>query len=222
MQGWIWLLVGCGLHLLCHKSVVKAIGREGKVSKPGPSRGKAIKQKIIDQIKEFKPPHGEDRKPFAKDLACSACVHSIRELRYSISASVKRKYNGDAETQRKDKTAGVHRGIERACKRERFPDEMAVANLGGDMVMEYRPKEEVETRGNFMPSQEVVNEVVTICKILMGKLKQNITDKALNSQSPVGKIDWERWVCLTELQMCDETWFPMKEDSEGDADEDEL
>merc|ERR1712107_695919 len=89
----------------------------------------------------------------------------------------------------------------------------------------YHDWQELMSKGgsmtNLQMTPEIKQEVVDVCKAITNDLSTEIIDKAVTYRDRVGGFNWERWLCVKELQLCSSTLIHKSDEDEDDEDKDD-
>mmetsp|Transcript_96055 Transcript_96055/g.222685 ORF Transcript_96055/g.222685 Transcript_96055/m.222685 type:complete len:241 (-) Transcript_96055:78-800(-) len=184
-----------------------------------PTASKAAKAEAGEKKKEKKKAQGGKPKSLAEevtemgaDLACSACSHATQSLRFMMGSKIKKSMKDKA------KRSAASAAMGEACDVSRFPGQLAI--FGDEGKREYKDFQELIRKGgsisNLNMSPENNAAIANLCKAVVNHMGGAIVEKAATHKDRVGGFNWERWVCVDRLALCDE---PLLDKSEEEEDE---
>mmetsp|Transcript_24152 Transcript_24152/g.60321 ORF Transcript_24152/g.60321 Transcript_24152/m.60321 type:complete len:191 (+) Transcript_24152:41-613(+) len=153
-------------------------------------------------------------KKLGKDLACSACAHSTHSLRMLLGSKVKK------SMKRKEKRKVAKGVLTAACAEDRFPSQLSIS--GEEGKRQYADFQEMISKGgsltNLNMKPENRKDVSEVCAAIASDLGAEIVEKAATYKDRLGGFNWERWLCVKQLQVCEATLMHQS-DEDDDADE---
>mmetsp|Transcript_28608 Transcript_28608/g.52035 ORF Transcript_28608/g.52035 Transcript_28608/m.52035 type:complete len:199 (+) Transcript_28608:78-674(+) len=163
-------------------------------------------------------------KELGSGLVCSSCAFSAESLRYLLGAKARKKRMSKAS-----KRKAVDAAIAEACEASRFPKQ--IAELGDEGDRRFEDFQSVMKKGgsvsNLNMSPENLDKIQRVCRKVFELVADDVREKALAYKERLGGYNWERWLCVKSLHLCEQTQFHQsdeedEEEAEVELDEDDL
>eukprot|EP00927_Polykrikos_kofoidii_P017861 TRINITY_DN18198_c0_g1_i1.p1 TRINITY_DN18198_c0_g1~~TRINITY_DN18198_c0_g1_i1.p1 ORF type:complete len:213 (-),score=37.88 TRINITY_DN18198_c0_g1_i1:19-630(-) len=151
-----------------------------------------------------------------EQLACSACSHSTKSLRLLLGSKFKKTMTA------KEKEAKLGDVLVDACKKNRFPEQLA--NMTDESgVRRYDDVQETMAKGlsirNMNMGPTILDDVVGVCTSLTQEFQTPILQKILKTKDRPGSINWERMLCVKESRLCARPTMHLDEDEDEEEGE---
>lgn len=141
------------------------------------------------------------------DLCCNACSHSSQSLRKLIGSKVKK------SMKKADKRKGAKEAIAGSCEPTRFPRKISMFGQPGKR--QYMDFYEKKARGGDVTgliTDTWNNQMIEgICKTALNEVATQIEDFAVSHKERLGQFNWEKWLCVEKLSLCNETTMQFDE-----------